>query len=165
MVSTAMKNGDVDPTVAAAAVSSMLMLNADAAAAALAAGATGATDVTGFGLLGHLAKMAEHSSVDVDLVVDQIPVLPGAIDLARSGVVPGGTRRNLEWARERVDAGSADGVTLLVLADAQTSGGLLFGVAPDQANSVVDQLRSEGHRAAAIGAARRGSGRIRLDGT
>jgi selenide,water dikinase len=165
MISTAMKNGDVDPTVAAAAVSSMLMLNADAAAAALAAGATGATDVTGFGLLGHLAKMAEHSSVDVELVVDQIPVLPGAIDLARSGVVPGGTRRNLEWARERVDAGSADGVTLLVLADAQTSGGLLFGVAADRADSVVDQLRSRGHRAAAIGAARRGSGRIRLDGT
>jgi selenide,water dikinase len=167
IVATAVKRGDVAPEVAAGATRSMITSNADARDAALAAGATGATDITGFGLLGHLAKMAEHSGVDVDLAPFSVPVLPGAEDLARAGVVPGGTERNLEWIRDRVDAAGVDPAMVLVLADAQTSGGLLFGAAPDRAAAAVAALRQQGHPAAAIGRTWAGSGRIRLgaDGT
>ncbi len=168
IVSTAIKGGDVSPWVAQAALASMVTSNADAAAAALAAGATGATDITGFGLLGHLAKMAEHSSVDVSLDAAAVPVLPGIGPLARAGVVPGGTRRNLAWVQDRVDASDTDRdtdpVSVLILADAQTSGGLLFGVAPDRADGVVAALRQKGHPAAMIGRAQSGSGRIGVHG-
>jgi selenide,water dikinase len=132
---------------------------------ALAMGATGATDITGFGLLGHLTKMAQHSGVDVVLDVESIPVLPGVAELAAAGVGPGGTRRNLEWVVDRVDAGGFDPATLLILADAQTSGGLLFGVAAERAGEAVAELRSGGHPAAAIGSARSGSGGTRLTGS
>lgn len=162
IVSTAIKRGDVAPAVASAATASMLTLNADAAAVALAAGATGATDVTGFGLLGHLAKMAEASGVDVTVDVGEVPVLPGVQALARAGVVPGGTDRNLAWVEERLDPIDVDAVSVLILADAQTSGGLLFGVALARAHDVVSQLQDKGHPAAAIGRARTGTGRIRL---
>ncbi|MDQ1422366.1 MAG: selenide, water dikinase [Acidimicrobiaceae bacterium] len=165
IVSTAIKAGDISATVAEAAVASMLMLNADAAAAASTFGATGATDVTGFGLLGHLAKMAEHSSVDVALEADAVPILPGVVDLARAGVIPGGTRRNLSWVESRLDAEGTDPMSVLILADAQTSGGLLFGVARDHSQQAVDELIAQGHPAAVIGRARSGTGRIRVRGS
>jgi selenide,water dikinase len=164
IVSTAVKNGDVDAAAARAATASMLILNADAAAVAVAVGATGATDVTGFGLLGHLAKMAEHSSVDVTLDAAAVPILPGVVALASAGVVPGGTRRNLAWVEDRLDVGGSDPLSVLVLADAQTSGGLLFGVAPDLADRAVAELRTLGHPAAVIGQAHAGRGHIRVHG-
>jgi selenide,water dikinase len=110
-------------------VASMCRPNAEAAAVALDAGATGATDVTGFGLLGHLAQMARASSVDVTLDAAAVPLLPHTRDLTAAGHVPGGSRRNLDWVRDRLDTGPVDEVTLTLLADAQTSGGLLFGLA------------------------------------
>src|SRR5205085_3716404 len=133
VVATAIKQGLAPDPVAAAAIESMTTPNASAAAAALAAGATGGTDVTGFGLLGHLGQMAEASGVDVRLDTAAIEFLPGARELAGQGLLPRGTRRNLEWARDRLDPGEAPEVTLLLLADAQTSGGLVFGVARERA--------------------------------
>jgi selenide,water dikinase len=165
IVSTAIKGGDVSPSVVEAACASMLTLNADAGATALAFGATGATDVTGFGLLGHLAKMAEQSSVDVSLTANAVPILPGVEDLARAGVVPGGTPRNLAWVDSRVDDTGIDPVAILILADAQTSGGLLFGVAQERAEAAVAELRAKGHPAAIVGGARTGHGRILVDAT
>jgi selenide, water dikinase len=109
-----------------AAIESMVALNRDAAAAALAAGATAATDVTGFGLLGHLHKMARASGVGAVVDRSAVPLLDGAAEALREGFVSGGTRRNLDWVRPHLSAGA--GVTeedLLLLADAQTSGGLL----------------------------------------
>src|SRR5581483_11657392 len=135
---------------------------AAAAAVALAAGATGATDVTGFGLLGHLGQMALASGADVELDVAAVPLLPGARELADGGYVPGGTRRNLDWIRDRLDAGAAGQTATLLLADAQTSGGLVFGVDPGQAPDVVSRLRESGHDAAVIGRASPGGGKIRL---
>ncbi|HWH32555.1 MAG TPA: AIR synthase-related protein, partial [Egibacteraceae bacterium] len=124
--------------------------------------ATGATDVTGFGMLGHLRKMAAASRVDLDLDTAAVPLLPHARELAAQGVVPGGTRRNHEWVAEFTDAGATDETTRLLLSDAQTSGGLLFGAAPDRAAEAVARLRGSGHDAAVIGEARPGSGTLHL---
>ena len=158
VISTATKRGEAPTAAIEAAVDSMVRLNAEAAEAALAAGATGATDVTGFGLLGHLRKMAEASGVDVVIHPEAIPLLPRVADLAADGLVPGGTGRNLTWARELLDPGDTDDLLVTLLADAQTSGGLLFGAAPDAAAEAVARLRGSGHAAAVVGYARPGSG-------
>lgn len=162
VISTATKGGAADEAVVAASVASMSRLNAAASRAALGAGATGATDVTGFGLLGHLGRMANESGVDVDLRVDAVPLIPGARELAERGFVPGGSRRNLDWSRERLDIGSVDETMVLLLADAQTSGGLLFGADPAAAARAVEDLRASGHDAALVGTLTEGSGTIRL---
>jgi selenide, water dikinase len=107
------------------AVASMTTLNRDAAAAAVAAGVRAATDVTGFGLLGHLHKMARASGVTAVLSADAVPYLDGARSSAAEGYVSGGTKRNLDWVLPHLDAEGVDELTLLLLADAQTSGGLL----------------------------------------
>ena len=162
IVATAMKAGQAPDEVVDAAVASMTRLNRDAAACAVDAGSTGATDVTGFGLLGHLRSMAAGSQVDVDLVAADVPVFPGVADLVEAGFVPGGTRRNLAWVGERLDAAGVDESTLLVLADAQTSGGLLFGAEPAAAEAAAAALVASGHAAAVVGTCRAGSGTIRI---
>ena len=111
--------------VFAEAVATMTRLNRDAADAALAAGARCATDVTGFGLLGHLHKLARASGVTAYLDAAAVPYLDGARASARDGFIPGGTRRNLEWVSPHVDLSGVDDLEALLLADAQTSGGLL----------------------------------------
>jgi selenide,water dikinase len=162
VVTTAIKRGLAPEPVVTAAVASMTLLNAAAAAAAAAAGATGATDVTGFSLLGHLGRMALESHVDVTIDVDAVPVLPGVTDLVAAGAVPGGTGRNLTWVGDRLERGSVGDRVLSVLADPQTSGGLVFGAAPDEARAAAERLGAEGHTAAVIGTATAGSGRIHL---
>jgi selenide,water dikinase len=107
------------------AVAAMTTLNADASAAAVAAGVTCATDVTGFGLLGHLHKMARASGVTAYIDAAKVPYLEGARDALAAGFVSGGTRRNLDWVRPHLDGGGFSEDELLLLADAQTSGGLL----------------------------------------
>jgi selenide,water dikinase len=107
------------------AVESMAALNRDASEAALAAGCTAATDVTGFGLLGHLYKMARASGVTAVIDAAAVPYLDGAREALRDGYVSGGTRRNLDWVRPHLQS-TVDEGELLLLADAQTSGGLLI---------------------------------------
>jgi selenide,water dikinase len=112
--------------VFAEAVATMTQLNRDAAEAAVATGLRAATDVTGFGLLGHLYKMCRASGVGAVIDRAVVPVIAAAREALRDGFVSGGTRRNLDWVRPHLHPGS--GVTeddLLLLADAQTSGGLL----------------------------------------
>ena len=106
------------------AVASMVALNARAAQDALAAGVVAATDVTGFGLLGHLFKMARASGVSAVVDAAAVPYLEGAREALRDGFVSGGTRRNLDWVRPHLATGVCED-ELLLLADAQTSGGLL----------------------------------------
>jgi selenide,water dikinase len=162
IVATALKAGQAPDDVLDAAVASMSRLNREAASQALEAGATGATDVTGFGLLGHLRSMAEASHVDATLHAGSVPVLPGVPELIARGFVPGGTRRNLAWAGERLDAPGLDDDVILLLADAQTSGGLLFGAEPDKAEAAAAALRASGHAAAVIGTVAAGHGTIRV---
>jgi selenide,water dikinase len=102
----------------------MVRLNRQAGADALAAGIVAATDVTGFGLLGHLFKMARASGVSAVVDAAAVPYLEGARESARAGFVSGGTRRNLDWVRPHLSS-AVDEDELLLLADAQTSGGLL----------------------------------------
>jgi selenide,water dikinase len=106
------------------AIASMVALNRDASEQALIAGCTAATDVTGFGLLGHLYKMARASNVTAVLDVSAVPYLDGAREALRDGYVSGGTRRNLDWVRPHLRSSVTED-ELLLLADAQTSGGLL----------------------------------------
>jgi len=108
------------------AIEVMTHLNATASAAALAAGITCATDVTGFGLLGHLHKLARASGVTAVLDSAAVPFLDGAHEALRDGYVPGGSRRNLDWVRPHTDLDAVDEDMALLLADAQTSGGLLL---------------------------------------
>ncbi|MEV0663492.1 selenide, water dikinase SelD [Actinomadura luteofluorescens] len=112
--------------VFAHAVATMVALNRDASAAALDAGIACATDVTGFGLLGHLYKMARASGVTAVVDAAAVPYLDGARASLRDGYVSGGTRRNLDWVAPHTDFGAVGEDDRLLLADAQTSGGLLL---------------------------------------
>ena len=162
VITTAIKAGKVDDASLEAAIESMERLNDEASRVAVSAGVTGATDVTGFGLLGHLGKMAKASGMNAELYVDQIPFLPAARQYVEDGIVPGGTRRNLAWIADQVDARSFSEIDLLLLADAQTSGGLVFGVDKDKSSDVCAELEELGVVAALIGETDSGEGKISL---
>ena len=112
--------------VSAAAIEVMTTLNAAASRLALAAGISCGTDVTGFGLLGHLFKLARASGVSAVIDHAAVPLITGARAALEAGYVPGGSRRNLDWVASHADFGSVGADDLLLLADAQTSGGLLL---------------------------------------
>ena len=142
----------------------MRRLNATAAGLLRAASPHAVTDVTGFGLLGHLHEMAAGSAVDVELWADAVPVLPGTVRLIEQGEVPGGTRANASHAASFTsfddDLGEA---TRLVLADAQTSGGLLAAVPSAAVAALLEAPAEEGAAPLVIGAVRAaGAGRIRI---
>jgi selenide,water dikinase len=152
VVATAVKRGDPDPAAVAAAVAAMTTLNRDAAEAALAAGVEAATDVTGFGLLGHLHRMLRASGVAGEVDAARVPFLPGAAELAAAGFVPGGTRNNEAYLRDHVDLEAGlPPVVATLLHDAQTSGGLLLSVAPDILSGLVAELRDRGIEPAVVG--------------
>jgi len=162
VITTAIKRDVAPATSAEAAAASMTRLNDRASRVAVEAGATGCTDVTGFGLLGHLGRMAIESAVTVTVEFDAVPFLPSAIDLAADGVMPGGSVRNLDWGAGLLDAGVHDDLHQLLIADAQTSGGLVFGVDPAHTAAVLDDLAASGHTAAHIGRVAAGDPGFRL---
>ena len=163
VISTAIKRGEARDDVIDRAVAEMTRSNEAAAAAAMRHGATAATDVTGFGLLGHGLRMAQESGVDLEISVGEVPMIEGARELAASGIVPGGTARNLDWVADSLDTGGASEVSVTLLADAQTSGGLLLGmVSRDAGLAAVTELRASGHDATVVGDVTEGSGQIRL---
>jgi selenide, water dikinase len=140
IITTAIKQDAAPPDAVQAAVEAMTALNEGAAAAAAEAGVRAATDVTGFGLVGHLASMLAASGVAAEISAGAVPRLTGARRLAEAGHVPGGTRRNLAAAEAATTFDPAlDVIEKLVLCDAQTSGGLLLAVPPD---AVPDLLRA-----------------------
>jgi selenide,water dikinase len=126
LISTAIKRGKATEEQIAAAVDVMTTLNLAASEAMMEAGAVCATDVTGFGLLGHLREMLVASGVSAVVDAAGPDLLPGALELARTGVVAGGTLRNREFVSPHVDWGDLSEPEQVVLADAQTSGGLLI---------------------------------------
>ena len=128
LIATAIKRGKSSTAQRDAAVDTMVALNRDAAAAMRRVGVRAATDVTGYGLLGHLGEMMRASEASCVVRFDAVPLLPGVRELAASGVVPAGTGRNLKSASRFTSFGSLDEADRIVLADAQTSGGLLIAV-------------------------------------
>ena len=134
-----------------AAIASMRALNAGAARAALAHGVRAATDVTGFGLLGHLNNLLRESGAAAAVQSGALPFLPGARELAAAGVIPGGTRRNLEAAQQFVEWGEAvDEATRWLAVDAQTSGGMLLAVPAARLDGLLADLHAAGTLAAAV---------------
>ena len=139
MISTAAKRGVASDEQLAAALDTMTLLNADAADAMNEADHThAATDVTGFGLLGHLHTMVSASGVSARVDAGAVNLLPGVLDLARSDVVAGGTKRNHAWVSPTADWGDCTLPEQHLLSDAQTSGGLLIATGdPDVLRSAL----------------------------
>jgi selenide,water dikinase len=152
VVATALKGGQAPEDVVTAAVASMTLLNAGASQAALQAGVRAATDVTGFGLLGHLHRMLAASQAAARIHAASVPLLPGAAELARAGFISGGTRANTERMRGFAAVDPAVPAEIAVLLhDAQTSGGLLLAAPPAAAPALLDALVAQGLPAALIG--------------
>jgi len=144
VITTGAKNELAEPEALEEAMRIMAGLNAGAAEAMLAVGVHAATDVTGFGLLGHLREMTRGSGAGADLRAAAIPVLPEARRLAALGMIPGGSQRNLEALRADVAFGALSEVDQQLLADAQTSGGLLIAVAPHKLAELLERLQTAG---------------------
>ncbi len=138
VIATAIKRGTCPPSVRDVAVETMAALNDHAGAVMTQVGVSAATDVTGFGLLGHLAEMLGGGGIGARVDAASIPVIEGAWELLDAGFFPGGSVRNLDAVFERLSGG--DERTRRMLADAQTSGGLLIAVPPDKVADLLDEL-------------------------
>ena len=144
VITTALKRGLCPPAVADEAVRTMTTLNASAVRPMQEVGVSAATDVTGFGLLGHLREIAVASGVKAVIDADEVPVLDGVRDLVEADVYPGGSERNLASVMPFVTNDGVDESTVRILADAQTSGGLLISVPAERAESLVRSLKQAG---------------------
>jgi selenide,water dikinase len=164
IVTTAIKRGIAPKELVDRAVEVMAALNRAAGEALAASRAVHAlTDVTGFGLLGHAWEMAEGSGVGLRLRAAAVPVLEGVHDLAARDVVPGGSKANLKWVLPNLSlAPGLPATTAIVLADAQTNGGLLAAVDPAAAAAVVAALREAGVAAAIVGDVVAGAPRLEV---
>jgi selenide, water dikinase len=142
IITTAIKAEQVSEATIKEASAIMATLNHSAAEAMMEVGAHAATDVTGFGLLGHLLEMTKGSQVSAEIWASAIPVLDEARRLVAEDVAPGGTHRNLQAVLADVDFGDLPKTERLLLADAQTSGGLLIAVEPGKLDQLLEALRS-----------------------
>ena len=145
IITTAGKQGTAPESVMSEAVSVMATLNRNAAESMMEIGVNACSDVTGFGLLGHLREMVEGAKVSAHLNLSKVPVIPGTLELLSKGIAPGGTGRNLDsiikvttWDTEISDSDK------LLLSDAQTSGGLLISVDRTKVNDLLGKLTANG---------------------
>lgn len=152
ILSTALKGGLAPAGAEERMIEVMTQLNGPAAEAMVAAGVRAATDITGFGLTGHALELARGSKVCLEIKTGLVPVLDDVVDLARMGLVPAGSHANRAWCASavRVDE-SIDPFLADVMADAQTSGGLLMAVESRAAEDLMTDLESRGVAAALIG--------------
>jgi selenide,water dikinase len=151
ILTTGIKRGKTAPEDVARAVETMTGLNAAASEAMVAAGAEAATDVTGYGLLGHLHYMLAASGVAAEIEAPAVPFLPGTLELAGQGVIPAGTRSNHRFLAPNVEWGELPEAEQMALADAQTSGGLLVAVTEERTGGLVREFEARGVEAAEIG--------------
>ena len=144
VITTAGKQGVAPEDVMARAIESMSALNAGACEAMLNVGVNACTDVTGFGLIGHIHNVLQASHVGANIYLNRIPVLDGVWDLLEKGIAPGGTHRNRTSLGHLVDwqPGISE-LSQLLLFDAQTSGGLLIAVAPEKTEALVGELKAK----------------------
>jgi len=141
IIATAIKKGVVKNDVIRAAVESMSALNELASKIMVELGVKTATDVSGFGLLGHLNEICEASKVSAEIKYDDLPLLPGVNKLASDGIIPGGTKRNLSFAESFTQfLEDQTKIEKLITSDAQTSGGLLISLPPDSAKIFIKKF-------------------------
>jgi selenide,water dikinase len=150
IIATAIKKGEVSDEVRRAAVEVMTRLNEGAARAMTSVGVSAATDVTGFGLLGHLAEMTNAAGVGAEVEAGAVPLIDGVIELAGRGHLPGGSKRNMKALASTVDYGNVGSPLREILTDAQTSGGLLISVHPDRLEFLMAALEAERTPVAAV---------------
>jgi len=151
IINTGIKADMVSKEVMEKAVQTMATLNKEAARAMLEIGASACTDITGFGFLGHAAEMVKASGLSLTVFAGEVPVLPGARDLARMGIIPAGAYNNRRHLADQVYI--AEGVTREeadIFFDPQTSGGLLISVHPDKAERLIKRLHNTGAEEARI---------------
>lgn len=152
VLNTAVKGELIDPEQLAPAIKVMTTLNKEAAEIAAGFSIHACTDVTGFGLLGHAFEMVDGSGLGLRLEASRLPLIEGALDLAEMGIIPAGAYNNRDYLQNRVRIGADVPLALADLCfDPQTSGGLLFAVASEQAEDLLDALRSRIPEAALIG--------------
>lgn len=153
IITTAMKKGLASQEAIVEAIEVMSTLNKSAAEVMVKVGVNACTDITGFGFLGHLHEMAKASHLGAKIFLDDVPVIQEAWNLItnQSGVVPGGTRKNLEFLNKDIilNQGITE-IDLLVLADAQTSGGLLISVSEEKLPKLIQGLKEAGVQTSAI---------------
>lgn len=159
-LSTAQKDGKLSEEHAQLGPDTMLILNSIGESLADIPGVTSITDVTGFGLMGHLLEMCEGSGLEAALDYKKIPVLTPALDYIAQKCIPGGTKRNLESYGDKLRL--ADNDWRYILADPQTSGGLLIAVKPEDAPKVESMLKAENLYAECIGELKPYSGKERI---
>jgi selenide,water dikinase len=151
VLATALKAGLISPSAEKRATETMAALNRTAAEVMAAYPVHGCTDVTGFGLLGHALEMAVASGVGITLQTLEVPLLPEVIEAAQMGLVPGGSFANRTFCRDQVrQLSPIDPLWLDILADAQTSGGLLIALPETEAAALADDLRAHGVEWAAV---------------
>jgi selenide,water dikinase len=165
VISTAIKAGQASPELVRTAIDVMTALNREASAVMVQIGVSAATDVTGFGLVGHLHIALAAAGAGATLDATEVPFIPGAADLAARGFVPSGTRSNHDFVAPTTSWGDLSDVEQLLLADAQTSGGLLIAVPEERSEALGEALGAAGLAAARIGRVQDGDpGRITLTG-
>lgn len=164
IMATALKRGMLDEDQRQQLTRTMSQLNKTAAEIMEQYEVKACTDVTGFGLLGHLLEMSVGSACNVELTAQDVPLLTGVLDLLAGGIVPGGSLENLEHVKSKTDFGNTPVVYQQLLADAQTSGGLLIAVSFNEADSLVASLLKKGIKEARIigSFTRKGDGNIRI---
>jgi len=153
IIATAIKKGKIGKNIINDAVQTMVSLNQPAAKIMNSLEVHAATDITGYGLLGHLFEMCQGSNISAEIHNSQIPVINGTVGLAEKGFIPGGSKRNFKTSRKYTKFSvSLPEIDKLILTDAQTSGGLLISLSENQANEFLNHLRDEtGMEAAIIG--------------
>ena len=150
IVTTALKQAKTDEAVIGEAVRIMAALNRAAADAMTKVGVSAATDITGYGLLGHLAEMTRGSGVAARIRLRDVPILEAAWPLVKAGAIPGGTQRNRESLRDLVTWDGVGEDAQILLCDAQTSGGLLIAVPEPRCDALVAAIRTGGQAVAAV---------------
>lgn len=152
ILSTALKRGMLDENQKALLIETLAALNKTAAEAMQEIGVNACTDITGFGLLGHLLEMTEGSQTSAMIHAGRVPLLPGVEELAVSGIIPGGTKDNFDYTAPHVEYDEKlSDIKRLVLNDAQTSGGLLISVSKNRAGKLLEKLEAIGISAAIVG--------------
>jgi len=163
VITTAIKQGSADPADADAAINSMLQLNLQASRLAQTVGINACTDVTGFGLLGHISEVAIKSGVAIELAAAAVPWLPGALRYAAEGRFPGGADRNRGYYEPLPECGvstrgAVDPIVQQLLYSPETSGGLLLSVGPEYASRLTTAFAEAGHALWELGGVREGRG-------